>query len=132
MLLSPFSGRLADRSERWRRILIANLFYGVVIALYGVIELVPFILILGLIEGCIVSFTQPATDAYLASIADPRIQGRVQGAFITVGMAGAAISACLARSCTASRRSSPSWPGARCWWPSRSSRSTSSVRRSTT
>ena len=95
MLLSPFSGRLADRSERWRRILIANLFYGVVIALYGVIELVPFILILGLIEGCIVSFTQPATDAYLASVADPRIQGRVQGAFVTVGMAGAAISALL-------------------------------------
>ena len=95
MLLSPFSGRMADRSERWRRILLANLLYGVVIALYGIFEVVPFILILGLIEGCIVSFTQPATDAYLASVADPRIQGRVQGAFVTVGMAGAAISALL-------------------------------------
>lgn len=95
MLLSPFSGRLADRSERWRRILIANIFYGVVIALYGLIELVPFILILGLVEGSIVSFTQPVTDAYLASVADPRIQGRVQGAFVTIGMAGAAVSALL-------------------------------------
>ncbi|MGA7671914.1 MAG: MFS transporter [Nitrolancea sp.] len=95
MLLSPFSGRLADRSERWRRILIANGVYAVIIALYGLIAFVPSILILSLVEGGIVSFTQPATDAYLASVADPRIQGRVQGAFVTVGMAGAAISALL-------------------------------------
>jgi MFS transporter, DHA1 family, multidrug resistance protein len=95
MLLAPFSGRLADSSERWRRILIANLFYAGVVALYGLIEVVPFILILGLIEGAIVSFTQPVADAYLASVADPRVQGRVQGAFVTIGMAGAAISALL-------------------------------------
>lgn len=95
MLLSPFSGRLADRNERWRRLLVANLFYGVVIALYGIVEIVPFILLLGLVEGAIVSFTQPATDAYLASVADPRVQGRVQGAFVTIGMAGAAMSAFL-------------------------------------
>jgi MFS family permease len=56
---------------------------------------VPFILILGLVEGAIVSFTQPVADAYLASVADPRVQGRVQGAFVTIGMAGAAISALL-------------------------------------
>ncbi len=95
MLLSPFTGRLADRAERWRRILLTSLLYAVVIALYGIVEVVPFILVLGLFEGAIVSFLQPATDAYLASVADPRIQGRVQGAFVTVGMAGAAISALL-------------------------------------
>jgi MFS family permease len=59
------------------------------------IENVPFILVLGLVEGAIVSFTQPVADAYLASIADPRVQGRVQGAYVTIGMAGAAISALL-------------------------------------
>jgi MFS family permease len=95
MLLAPFTGRLADSSERWRRILVANLAYSVVVALYGIIENVPFILILGLVEGAIVSFTQPVADAYLASVADPRVQGRVQGAFVTIGMAGAAISALL-------------------------------------
>ncbi|HVX28927.1 MAG TPA: MFS transporter [Nitrolancea sp.] len=95
MLLAPFMGRLADHSERWRRILVANLLYAVVIALYGLIENVPFILVLGLVEGAIVSFTQPVADAYLASIADPRVQGRVQGAYVTIGMAGAAISALL-------------------------------------
>lgn len=95
MLFAPFSGRLADHSERWRRILIANLLYSIVIAFYGIIEVVPFILILGLVEGTIVSFTQPAADAYLASVADPRVQGRVQGAFVTIGMSGAAISALL-------------------------------------
>jgi MFS family permease len=95
MLFAPFSGRLADHAERWRRILIANLLYSIVIALYGIIEVVPFILILGLVEGTIVSFTQPAADAYLASVADPRVQGRVQGAFVTIGMSGAAISALL-------------------------------------
>ncbi len=95
MLLSPLSGRLADHPERWRRLLFANLFFGGLIALYGLIEVVPFILLLGLVEGAVVSFIQPATDAYLASVADPRVQGRVQGAFVTIGMAGAAISALL-------------------------------------
>ncbi len=95
MLLSPFSGKLADRDERWRRILITSLLYGVVIALYGIFQFVWFILLLGLVEGAIVSFFQPVTDAYLASVADPRVQGRVQGAFVTIGMAGAAVSALL-------------------------------------
>jgi len=38
---------------------------------------------------------QPSLDAYLASVSDPRIQGRVQGAFTTIGMTGAAVSAFL-------------------------------------
>lgn len=95
MLLAPFMGRLADHPRRWRRMLLANLFYSVVVALYGLVEHVPFILFLGLVEGATVSFTQPVADAYLASVADPRVQGRVQGAYVTIGMAGAAISAFL-------------------------------------
>lgn len=95
MLVAPLAGRLADRGDRWRRLLLANLIYAAVIMLYGLIPSVPSILILGLIEGAIVGTTQPAVDAYLSSVADPRIQGRVQGAFMTIGMAGAAISALL-------------------------------------
>jgi MFS family permease len=93
MLVAPFGGRLADRGERWRRLLLANLVYGAIMVLYGVIHSVPLILVIGFTEGIIVAIVQPAVDAYLASVADPRIQGRVQGAYAAIGMSGAAISA---------------------------------------
>ena len=95
LIMAPLGGRLADSGQRWRRLLLANLGLGAVIAGYGLIPHVPIILALGLVEGSIATVAQPSLDAYLASVADPRVQGRVQGAFVTVGMAGAAISALL-------------------------------------
>lgn len=95
LLVAPFGGRLADSGQRWRRILAANVALAAVIIAYGFMAAIPVILLFGLIEGAIGTVAQPALDAYLATAADPRVQGRVQGAFSTVGMAGAAISALL-------------------------------------
>ena len=95
VLVAPFGGRLADRGRRWRIILVSNLAYALVVALYGLIPNVPAILVLGAVEGAVAAVSQPAADGYLASVADPRTMGRVQGAFATVGMFGAAISAFL-------------------------------------
>lgn len=95
LVVAPVGGRLADSGARWPRLLAANLALGAVILAYGLIPSVPAILLLGLVEGSIATVGQPSLDAYLASTADPQIQGRVQGAFTTIGMAGAAISALL-------------------------------------
>lgn len=93
LLLTPVGGRLADSGKRWMKILFGNLALGIVIAGYGVVPWVPGILVLGMLEGAIATVPTPALDAYLASIADPRVQGRVQGTFATIGTFGAACSA---------------------------------------
>jgi len=95
LLIAPVGGRLADAGARWRRLLVANLLISGIIIIYGLVPSVPVILLLGLVEGAIATVQQPSLDAYLASVSDPRIQGRVQGAFTTMGMTGAAVSAFL-------------------------------------
>jgi MFS family permease len=93
ILLTPFGGRLADSGRRWAKILFGNIAIAITIAMYGVIQWIPGILVLGMLEGGIATIPTPALDAYLASVADPRIQGRVQGAFSTIGTCGAASAA---------------------------------------
>jgi MFS family permease len=78
---------------RWRVILIANVTMGTLIMGYGVLPFIIAILILGFMEGAVMTIAAPALDAYLASTADPRIQGRVQGAFATISTSGAALAA---------------------------------------
>uniref|UniRef100_A0A831TEL0 MFS transporter n=1 Tax=Thermorudis peleae TaxID=1382356 RepID=A0A831TEL0_9BACT len=94
LLFLPLGGRLADRAPRWRRLLVLSLALGVVVIGYS-IPSVPAILLLGALEGAIIGLLSPSVDAYLASVSDPRVQGRVQGAYTTAGMAGAATSALL-------------------------------------
>lgn len=93
LIFTPWGGRLADRGQRWRKLLPANLVMAVLMIAYGQVQWVPLILLFALIEGALSTVTIPALDAYLASVADPRIQGRVQGTFATIGTFGAATSA---------------------------------------
>ncbi|MCO5176530.1 MAG: MFS transporter [Thermomicrobiales bacterium] len=95
MLFTPIGGRMADRGLRWRKLLIGNFVLAALILSYGLIHVVPLILFMGMIEGAVATITVPALDAYLASVADPRIQGRIQGTYATIGTAGAAVSAFL-------------------------------------
>src|SRR5690606_28304388 len=91
LLIAPVGGRLADAGTRWRRLLVANLLISGIIITYGLVPSVLVILLLGLVEGAVATVQQPSLDAFLASVSDARIQGRVQGAFTTIGMTGAAV-----------------------------------------
>lgn len=93
LIFTPWGGRMADRGQRWRKLLPANLVMAILMVGYGQVQWVPLILLFGFIEGALSTITIPALDAYLASVADPRIQGRVQGTFATIGTFGAAASA---------------------------------------
>ncbi len=92
LLFLPLGGRLADRTPRWRRLLVLSLALGAVVVCYA-IPSVAAILVLGALEGIVIALLSPSVDAYLAAVSDPRVQGRVQGAYTTAGMAGAATGA---------------------------------------
>ena len=92
LLFLPLGGRLADRTPRWQRLFVLSLALGTIVVAYA-IPSVPAILVLGAIEGMLIALISPSVDAYLASVSDPRAQGRVQGAYTTAGMVGAATSA---------------------------------------
>jgi MFS family permease len=93
LALAPLGGRLADHGDYPRWLLFGFLGLAVVMVGYGFAPWVPAILLLGLCEGAAAAIAFPTLDAYLASRADPRIQGRIQGAFSSAMMAGAASSA---------------------------------------
>jgi len=92
LLTLPVGGRLANRRPRWRRMTILALCLGMIVVSYG-IPSVPVLLLLGAVEGALVGLLIPSVDAYLSTIAGPEHQGRVQGAYTTAGIAGAALSA---------------------------------------
>jgi MFS family permease len=93
LALAPLGGRLADRGDYPHWLLVGFLGLAAVMVGYGLSPWVPAILLLGLCEGAAAAIAFPTLDAYLASRADPRIQGRIQGAFSSSMMAGAASSA---------------------------------------
>jgi MFS family permease len=93
LLFAPVGGRLADRGEYARWLLVGFLGLAAVMIGYGLVPWVPAILALGLCEGAIAALAFPTLDAFLAAHADPRVQGRVQGMFSSSMMAGAAASA---------------------------------------
>jgi MFS family permease len=93
LAVAPLGGRLADRGEPARWLLVGFLGLAAVMVGYGLVPWVPAILALGLAEGAVAAIAFPTLDAYLAAKADPRVQGRVQGLFSAAMMAGAASSA---------------------------------------
>ncbi|GBD21422.1 Inner membrane transport protein YdhC [bacterium HR28] len=92
ILTLPIGARLANHRPRWRRVALLAMLLGGVIVGYG-FPSVPALLVLGAVEGAIAGLLTPSVDAYLSTIAGPRYQGRVQGAYTTAGIFGAALSA---------------------------------------
>jgi MFS transporter, DHA1 family, multidrug resistance protein len=90
LLLAAVAGRAASRRPRWRLLLVTNTLLAVFVAAYGLIAWIPSLIFFGVLEGIVVAFAAPAIDAYMTSIADPRMMGRVQGIFATCGTGGAA------------------------------------------
>ena len=93
LVLQPFGGRLADRGNQPRLLLAGFLAMALAIIAYGLMPWAAGIIVIGFIEGAAAALAYPALDAYVASKADPRIQGRVQGTFSSLMMAGATVSA---------------------------------------
>jgi MFS family permease len=93
MALLPWGGRLADRGDQARLLLVGFGGLAIVVAAYGASPWLVGILVLGFAEGAAAAIALPALDAFVAGRADPRMQGRVQGMFNSSMMAGATFSA---------------------------------------
>ncbi len=91
LVLASVAGRSASRRPRWRLLLVTSLLLAVFVAGYGLTDSIAVLLVIGVCEGIVVAFAAPAIDAYMTTIADPRMMGRVQGVFATSATAGAAL-----------------------------------------
>ncbi len=86
IVLGAYAGRLGDRFGLAPLILIPGLLVSVIYAGYGFVANLGLIMVMGLLEGAIFVFQQPAAQSLLADASPPTARGRVQG---LGGMAGA-------------------------------------------
>lgn len=93
MILSPFSGRVADRRRRSWLILIGGLAQVPLYIVYGLVNAVIFVIVLFAIQSCFYAFVQPAVDSHVATASDSEVRARVQGMYTTVGLIGAFVGA---------------------------------------
>ncbi len=93
ILLSPFSGRVADRRRRSWLILIGGLAQVPIYIAYGLINAVFFIIALFAVQSCFYAFVQPAVDSHVATASAADVRARVQGMYSTVGLIGAFVGA---------------------------------------
>ncbi len=92
-LLSPFSGRVADRRRRSTLILIFGLAQVPIYIAYGLLNVVWIILLFFIAHGIVYAFIQPAVDASVAAASVSGMRARVQGLYTTFGLLGAFIGA---------------------------------------
>jgi len=88
-LLSPVGGRIADRVRRSSLILALGAAQVPIYITYGLLDVAWPVLALGLLHGAIYALMQPAVDAHLAASSVEDARARVQGAYSSVGLAGA-------------------------------------------
>jgi MFS family permease len=91
ILLSPISGRIADRSRRSRLILTFGLVMVPIYISYGLSNSILLVICLYAVHGSIFGIVQPAVDAHVAASSPPDARGRVQGMYTTIGLASAFI-----------------------------------------
>ena len=91
ILLSPISGRIADRSRRSVLILTFGLGMVPLYISYGLSNSILLVIGLYAVHGTIFAIVQPAVDAHVAASSPPDARGRVQGMYTTIGLASAFI-----------------------------------------
>lgn len=79
LIVGPWAGKLADRRNRVALVLVPTLIASSIYLSYGFLTSIPIILALGLVEGAMLAFLNPASDSYFADIVPARLRGRVQG-----------------------------------------------------
>lgn len=95
IVFGAMAGRLVDRWGRARFILVSGLGAGVIYAAYGFMHNLILILVVGVLEGIVILFLQPATQGLLADASPARARGRAQGIAAFVGSVGGAGTAFL-------------------------------------
>lgn len=88
VILTPFTGRLADRVRRSLLVLIFGLAQVPLYVVYGLANTFTIILIMFVIHGAVYSMVQPAVDAHLAASSGAEARGRVQGMYYAFGLFG--------------------------------------------
>ncbi len=89
MLLSPITGRIADRTRRSLLILIFGFAQVPIYLIYGLVNAAILVVVLFGVHGILYAFVQPAVDTHLASASASNMRARVQGLYSTAGLIGA-------------------------------------------
>ncbi|MFL5627554.1 MAG: MFS transporter [Ktedonobacteraceae bacterium] len=92
-VLSPITGRLADRASRSLLILVFGLIQVPIYISYGIANSIILVIALFTVHGAVYAFIQPAVDAHVANSSASGVRARVQGLFTTVGLMGAFVGA---------------------------------------
>ncbi len=91
IVLSPISGRIADRRRRSMLILIFGLAQVPLYISFGLADSLVLVIALFAVLGALYALIQPAVDSHVAISAHPDARARVQGVYTTVGLASAFI-----------------------------------------
>ncbi|NLG67783.1 MAG: MFS transporter [Actinobacteria bacterium] len=85
MLLSFVGGRLADRHSRFFLMFLGFGMSAVAWITYGLVQLLPFLLIMNAVEGLSIALAYPAKAAFLVQVSPRAFVGTVQGMESTAG-----------------------------------------------
>jgi DHA1 family multidrug resistance protein-like MFS transporter len=88
LVLSPFTGRFIDRDGGFYALVLGMAGIAVCGALYPVIPMVWFVVVLGLVEGTAFAFASPALYMLVARASPPGRSSTAQGLFGAAGTIG--------------------------------------------
>jgi len=89
IILSPISGRIADRRRRSTMILIFGLGQVPIYMIYGLSNSFILVVALFLLHGALYAFIQPAVDSHVAAASVGKARARIMGLYSAFGLAGA-------------------------------------------
>ena len=93
IVLSPVTGKLADRKRRSTLIIIFGLAQVPIYIAYGLSNSFWIVIALFAVHGTFWIFVQPAVDSHLANASTDRARARIQGIFSGVGLMGGFVGA---------------------------------------
>lgn len=93
IVLSPVTGKLADRKRRSTLIIIFGLAQVPIYIAYGLSNSFWIVISLFVVHGTLWIFVQPAVDSHLANASTDRARARIQGIFSGVGLMGGFVGA---------------------------------------